>query len=117
MSRRPPRSTRTDTLFPYTTLFRSFSHYTKRATAGAVYSATLLVWLNDESAGFADTAAFLDRRINDVMRFERAKARWRSRAAHRPSLVRFLGRLRYPAILPCYLSGQLIIVRKLWWAP
>src|SRR3546814_18976451 len=25
MSRRPPRSTRTDTLFPYTTLFRSIS--------------------------------------------------------------------------------------------
>src|SRR3546814_9075283 len=25
MLRRPPRSTRTDTLFPYTTLFRSFS--------------------------------------------------------------------------------------------
>src|SRR3546814_7928668 len=27
MIRRPPRSTRTDTLFPYTTLFRSFSAY------------------------------------------------------------------------------------------
>src|SRR3546814_4747581 len=26
MIRRPPRSTRTDTLFPYTTLFRSFDH-------------------------------------------------------------------------------------------
>src|SRR3546814_1343253 len=26
MIRRPPRSTRTDTLFPYTTLFRSQSH-------------------------------------------------------------------------------------------
>src|SRR3546814_13931435 len=26
MIRRPPRSTRTDTLFPYTTLFRSFTH-------------------------------------------------------------------------------------------
>src|SRR3546814_4958935 len=26
MSRRPPRSTRTDTLFPYTTLFRSVLH-------------------------------------------------------------------------------------------
>src|SRR3546814_14717669 len=26
MLRRPPRSTRTDTLFPYTTLFRSFDH-------------------------------------------------------------------------------------------
>src|SRR3546814_13014222 len=29
MIRRPPRSTRTDTLFPYTTLFRSYLH-TKR---------------------------------------------------------------------------------------
>src|SRR3546814_17778787 len=27
MIRRPPRSTRTDTLFPYTTLFRSLSSY------------------------------------------------------------------------------------------
>src|SRR3546814_17280611 len=27
MIRRPPRSTRTDTLFPYTTLFRSFVQY------------------------------------------------------------------------------------------
>src|SRR3546814_8002339 len=27
MIRRPPRSTRTDTLFPYTTLFRSGRHY------------------------------------------------------------------------------------------
>src|SRR3546814_3351889 len=26
MIRRPPRSTRTDTLFPYTTLFRSLAH-------------------------------------------------------------------------------------------
>src|SRR3546814_3449949 len=30
MIRRPPRSTRTDTLFPYTTLFRSKHHPTKR---------------------------------------------------------------------------------------
>src|SRR3546814_20113125 len=29
MIRRPPRSTRTDTLFPYTTLFRSAQHFTK----------------------------------------------------------------------------------------
>src|SRR3546814_16060232 len=28
MIRRPPRSTRTDTLFPYTTLFRSYGIYT-----------------------------------------------------------------------------------------
>src|SRR3546814_7203033 len=30
MIRRPPRSTRTDTLFPYTTLFRSQLHLTLR---------------------------------------------------------------------------------------
>src|SRR3546814_3715237 len=30
MIRRPPRSTRTDTLFPYTTLFRSAPHPTAR---------------------------------------------------------------------------------------
>lgn len=75
-----------------------FSHYSKRATVSAVYSATLLVWLNDESEDFADTSAFLDRRINDVIRVDRIKRRWRSRAEHRPSLARFLGRLRYPAI-------------------
>src|SRR3546814_2179476 len=34
MIRRPPRSTRTDTLFPYTTLFRS-SILSKKLTAGA----------------------------------------------------------------------------------
>src|SRR3546814_1276917 len=30
MIRRPPRSTRTDTLFPYTTLFRSLVHHDPR---------------------------------------------------------------------------------------
>src|SRR3546814_8838137 len=32
MIRRPPRSTRTDTLFPYTTLFRSFPAYSLEPT-------------------------------------------------------------------------------------
>src|SRR3546814_9708875 len=32
MLRRPPRSTRTDTLFPYTTLFRSSSSATRRSS-------------------------------------------------------------------------------------
>src|SRR3546814_12199036 len=35
MIRRPPRSTRTDTLFPYTTLFRSGEHCRDRAGAPA----------------------------------------------------------------------------------
>jgi ubiquinone biosynthesis protein COQ9 len=74
-----------------------FNHYTKRVTLGAVYAATLLVWLDDRSDGNADTAAFLDRRLDEVMRFEKWKAEWRGSSLRRPSLTRFLGRLRYPA--------------------
>ncbi len=72
-----------------------FNHYTKRMTLGAVYGSTLLAWLDDQSEGWSDTAAFLDRRIDDVMRFEKFKAEWRG-SSERPSLSRFLGRLRYP---------------------
>ena len=72
-----------------------FNHYTKRMTLGAVYGSTLLVWLDDRSEGWADTAAFLDRRIDDVMRFEKFKADWRGSSEHL-SPSRFLGRLRYP---------------------
>src|SRR3546814_481013 len=36
MIRRPPRSTRTDTLFPYTTLFRSLNSYVKNVLCAAV---------------------------------------------------------------------------------
>jgi ubiquinone biosynthesis protein COQ9 len=73
-----------------------FNHYTKRMTLGAVYASTLLVWLDDQSEGWADTAAFLDRRIADVMRFEKLKAQWRGSSDHRISPSRFFGRLRYP---------------------
>ncbi|MEM6825788.1 MAG: COQ9 family protein, partial [Pseudomonadota bacterium] len=48
--------------------------YTKRATLVGVYSATLLYWLGDDSPDQADSWAFLDRRIGDVMRIEKAKA-------------------------------------------
>ena len=74
-----------------------YNFYTKRITLGAVYASTLVAWLDDSTDGFADTAAFLDRRIDNVMRFEKWKAEWRGSALHRPSLSRFLGRLRYPA--------------------
>jgi ubiquinone biosynthesis protein COQ9 len=74
-----------------------FNHYSKRALAGAVYAATLLYWLNDESPDFADSWAFLDRRIAGVMQIEKAKARLKGgTGGERLSLARFLGRLRYP---------------------
>lgn len=73
-----------------------FNHYTKRLTLSALYAATLLAWLDDQSEGWMETSAFLDRRIADVMRFEKWKAGWRGSSERRPSLSRFLGRLRYP---------------------
>jgi ubiquinone biosynthesis protein COQ9 len=72
-----------------------FNHYTKRMTLGAVYASTLLVWLDDDSEGWSETAAFLDRRIGDVMKFEKFKAQWRGSGEHL-SPSRFFGRLRYP---------------------
>ena len=73
-----------------------FNHYTKRMTLGAVYGSTLLVWLDDQTEGWSETAAFLDRRIDDVMKIEKLKAEWRGSSDRRLSLSRFLGRLRYP---------------------
>lgn len=48
--------------------------YTKRATLGGVYSSTVLFWLGDESTDHQSTWAFLDRRIENVMQFEKLKA-------------------------------------------
>lgn len=73
-----------------------FNHYTKRITLGGVYASTLLVWLNDQSEDLAETRAFLERRIANVMRFEKWKAERRGNDIRWPSLTRFLGRLRYP---------------------
>lgn len=75
-----------------------FNHYSKRAILMAVYSATMLVFIDDDSDGWVETRGFLDRRIDDVMRFEKLKAQWRGSRTRMPSLSRFIGRLRYPAV-------------------
>jgi ubiquinone biosynthesis protein COQ9 len=74
-----------------------YNHYTKRLILSGVYGSTLLAWLDDQGDGWAETGAFLDRRLAGVMRFEKLKASLASSDLHRPSLTRFLGRLRYPA--------------------
>lgn len=51
--------------------------YSKRATLSAVYSATVLYWLGDDSDGHQATWEFLDRRIDDVMGIEKLKAKAR----------------------------------------
>ncbi|RIX32568.1 COQ9 family protein [Sphingomonas edaphi] len=73
-----------------------YNHYSKRLILSGVYTATLLTWLDDRTEGWTDTAAFLDRRLGDVARFEKWKAGWGDSDMRRPSLARFLGRLRYP---------------------
>lgn len=75
-----------------------FNHYSKRAILVGVYGSTTLVFLDDEQADLAATRAFLNRRIDDVMRFEKFKASWRGTRERLPSLSRFLGRLRYPSV-------------------
>jgi len=73
-----------------------YNHYSKRAILAAVYGATVTVLLDDESERHAETSAFLARRIEGIMRFEKTKAQLIGRTSHRPSLSRFIGRLRYP---------------------
>jgi ubiquinone biosynthesis protein COQ9 len=72
-----------------------FAHYTKRTTLAAVYLSTILVFLDDESEDLAQTRAFLDRRIANVMRFEKFKAQIKPDPDMHFSPARFLGRLRY----------------------
>ncbi|KPF74164.1 RpsU-divergently transcribed [Blastomonas sp. AAP25] len=73
-----------------------YNHYSKRMILSGVYGSTLMAFLDDESADFTDTHAFLGRRIDNVMQFEKAKAKW-TKGGESLSLTRFLGRLRYPA--------------------
>ena len=74
-----------------------YNHYTKRAILAGIYSATLAVFVNDDSEGKQKTHEFLGRRIDGVMKFEKAKAQFVGKDRELPSLTRFLGRLRYPS--------------------
>src|SRR3546814_16742706 len=61
MIRRPPRSKLTDTLFPYTTLFRSYDGYTTVPYQAAQASAAVIVYKEAfEKANSFDTEAVRD---------------------------------------------------------
>lgn len=72
-----------------------FNFYTKRAILAGVYSTTCLTWFGDGSDDYADTWAFLDARIGDVMQIEKAKAGVKKLGALLPDPFALLGRLRY----------------------
>lgn len=73
-----------------------YNHYTKRAILSAVYSSTLLIWLGDTSEGFKETSAFLDRRIDNVMQFEKIKAQMTKATSGLPNIASIFGKFRYP---------------------
>ena len=66
-----------------------FNFYSKRALLAGVVSSTSLFWLQDESEDYANTWAFLDRRINNVMKIQKTKAQLGNMAQKLP----FIGRL------------------------
>lgn len=88
--------------------------YTKRATLSVVHATAVLYWLGDDSPDGSRTRAFVDRRIDDVMRIEGAKAR----IAGAPALKRLmsgplsvLGRIRPPGAPRDDLPGRWRSVR------
>ena len=50
-----------------------FSFYTRRISLAAVYTPTLLFWLNDESNNNIETEFFLDRRLKDISKVSSLK--------------------------------------------
>ena len=80
-----------------------YNWYTKRMILGSVYSATVLYWLGDTSPDFANTWAFLDRRIEDVMRFEKSKAQLNENPLLRAAMwgpIQLLNLVRAPGAPP-----------------
>ncbi|HKP26493.1 MAG TPA: COQ9 family protein [Dongiaceae bacterium] len=71
-----------------------FNFYTKRALLAGVYSATVLYWLNDKSAGAADSWAFLNRRIDEVMQVPKVLGKVSAITSRFPNPFRVAQRVR-----------------------
>jgi ubiquinone biosynthesis protein COQ9 len=67
-----------------------FSYYTKRATLAAVLAPATLYWLDDRSPEFADTQAFIDRRLADLHRLAGLRQRLAAAAERLPNPLRVL---------------------------
>lgn len=70
------------------------SWYTKRASLAAIYTATILYWLRDDSPDAEATLRFLDRRIETLMLIPKVQRRLGEIAARLPDPFGLLGRLR-----------------------
>src|SRR3546814_3140384 len=81
MIRRPPRSTRTDTLFPYTTLFRSLDHDRVKIGARGI-----------DRCGVAGGAGADDEDLAAMLGHERIPGRWRRSEEHTSELQSLMRR-------------------------
>ena len=73
-----------------------FNYYTKRGLLAGVYSATLLYWLSDTSEAHARTWAYLDARIEDVMKIQKLRGRFEDRLRRFPNPIHVLAEIRNP---------------------
>jgi ubiquinone biosynthesis protein COQ9 len=74
--------------------------YTKRATLSAVYGSVVLFWLGDDGTGLDD---FIDRRIDNIMQFEKVKAQVNENPLLKPltgPLARMASMIKAPARIP-----------------
>ncbi|MGJ8587226.1 MAG: COQ9 family protein [Yoonia sp.] len=79
---------------------RDANWYTKRMTLSAVYSSVILFWLGDDSLNAQATDDFIDRRIDNVMQFEKFKAKAKANPLFKPfvgTLERMMGAIKAPS--------------------
>ncbi len=75
--------------------------YTKRMTLSGVYSSVVLYWLGDDSVDIQATDAFIDRRIDNVMQFEKLKAQAKANPLLKPltgTLDRMMAGIKAPGV-------------------
>jgi len=73
-----------------------FNFYSKRAILSGVLSSTMARWFADDSEGEAETKAFLRARIENVMQFEKLKAKVRDSGFDPAGMWGWLAKMRYP---------------------
>ncbi len=74
-----------------------FNWYSKRTILTGVWTSTLAIWLSESDPEKPETRAFLDRRIANVMEFEKVKAKANKALSALPDFAAMAGRARYGA--------------------
>jgi ubiquinone biosynthesis protein COQ9 len=73
-----------------------FNFYSKRAILSGVISSTMARWFADDGEGETETKAFLRARIENVMQFEKLKAKVRDTGFDPAGMWSWLAKIRYP---------------------